>query len=149
MNKCIRAVFVIGLLMTIAACTATNHIPTSPMPESTHTIPFPRQEKPDGERAMMDALTTGTLVVVNNCIRLVSSDDTNYLLIWPPDYNVVNKNGEIEVLNQDNKVVAKVGDKVRVSGGEIWVQDNLSQFIRDQLPPQCTAPYWKVGEILP
>ena len=94
----------------------------------------------------MEALTRGTLVLADNCIRL-ERDKTlaNYLLIWPPDFNIRNKNGTLQIMNGDGKTVAYLGDEVEMSGGEIHSLSMLDNYIQEQVPPQCPGPYWMMG----
>jgi hypothetical protein len=143
------------LSLTMAACTST---PTSSLPPTENhpaatatgpskTIAFPRQKKTNGEWAAMDALTRGTLVLADNCLRLERDKSlANYLLIWPPDFNVTIENGKIEILNEKGEIVASPGDNVQMSGGEIHLRSMLEQSIQDRVPPQCAGPYWIIGD---
>ena len=83
-----------------------------------HTIFFPRQGKTEGERAVMEALIGGTLVLADDCIR-VHNDEVgiNYLLIWSPDFNLTIENGVINILDGNGEIVAHIGDTVTISGG--------------------------------
>src|SRR4030067_1383231 len=93
----------------MAACTPTkgaslqpseNHTST-PTSDTSNTIFFPRQEKNDGERAVLDGEIHGTLVLADNCIRVDHDySDTSYLLIWPPDFNMTIENGTIKILTE-------------------------------------------------
>ena len=98
----------LALSLTMTTCTSAtnttlqpseNYPPTTPS-EAIQTIYFPRQEKTDGERAVMDGEMYGTLVLANNCIRLERDDsDNSLLLIWPPGFNLLIENGTIKILN--------------------------------------------------
>jgi hypothetical protein len=122
-----------------------NHPPTAAS-DPSKTIFFPRQEKTNGEWAAMDALARGTLVLADNCIRLERDKPlANYLLIWPPDFNISIENGTIKIVNGDGKIVASIGDRVQMSGGEIHLLSQLDKSIQEQVPPQCTGPYWIMG----
>jgi hypothetical protein len=68
------------------------------------------------------------------------------LLIWPPDFEMRIENGTIEILNRDGEVVAHIGDRVQVSGGEIHLLSMLDKPVQEQVPPQCAGPYWIVGD---
>jgi hypothetical protein len=152
-NKTVR-LSSLALLLIMTACTSTtgsslqpseNHLDATSDPSKK--IFFPRQEKTDGERAVMEALVRGTLVLVDNCIR-VQYDEVgiNYLLIWPPDFSISFENGTIEIVNEDGKIVASLGDNVQMGGGEIKLLSLLDKSIQEQVPPQCPGPYWIVGE---
>ncbi len=154
MIKKIVCLLFLTLFLAMAACTATtdsslqpgeNHTPTPP-PDTSKTIFFPRQKKTDGEWAAMDALTRGTLVLTDNCIRLERGESlANYLLVWPPDFNFTDENGAIKILNGENEIVASIGDRVQMSGGEIHLLSQLDKFIQEQVPSQCPGPYWVMG----
>ena len=145
----------ITLFLAMTACTSAtdsslqpgeNHPPTAAS-DPSKTIFFPRQEKVNGERAVMDGETYGTLVLVDNCIRVDSDDsDNSYLLIWPPDFNISIENGTIKILNGDGEIVAHIGDKVHISGGGIPSPSVFDKPIQEQVPPQCTKPYWIIGD---
>jgi hypothetical protein len=143
------------LFLAMGACTATtdsslqpgeNHTPT-PSPDLSKMIFFPRQEKTEGERAVMEALTRGTLILTDNCIRLERGESlANYLLIWPPDFNFTIEDDTIKILNSENEIVASIGDRVQMGGGEVHILSQLDKFIQEQVPSQCPGPYWIIGE---
>jgi len=117
--------------------------------ELSKTIFFPTQEKTGGERAVMDGEEYGTLVLANNCIRLNRDDtDNSYLLIWPPDFNMIIENGTIGIQNGNGQIVAHIGDRVHIGGGGINLLLMLDKYIQAQVPPQCTGPYWIIDDWL-
>jgi hypothetical protein len=126
MSKTVCLTF-LALALTMTACTSVtvpslqpggNSTPTASSGPSK-TIFFPRQEKTEGERAVMDGLDHGTLVLVDNCIRLERDKSlASYLLIWPPDFKISIENDTINILDGDGEIVAHVGDTVQISGGE-------------------------------
>ena len=42
---------------------------------------------------------------------------------------------------ENNNIVALIGDKVEMGGGEIQLLSLLDKFIQEQVPPQCPGPY--------
>jgi hypothetical protein len=121
--------------------------PKAPTAGPGKTIFFPRQEKTDGERAVMEGEVDGTLVLADNCIRVDSDEaDASYLLIWPPEFNITIENSSIKILNGDGELVARIGDKVHIGGGEIQLLSMLDKTIQEQVPRQCPAPYWIIGD---
>jgi hypothetical protein len=151
------------ILFMITACTCTIK-PTAIPPTTTAYTPsqdsnkptatstnnltyfFPQQEEVDGEREAMTAQIFGTLVVVENCIRVnVDESDTSYLLVWPPDFTLDTEMGVIQILDKDGKVVAHVGDKVQIDGGEVRSLSVFSESMQERIPSSCSAPYWIVG----
>lgn len=144
----------IALLLAMTACTSVEDSllqkgetrPLTSAAEPSKTIAFPRQKKTNGEWAAMDALANGTLVLEDNCLRFrVSESDTSYMLIWPPDFRLKEDDGKIIKLNENNKIVASIGDRVQMSGGEKKLLMLLDKSIQEQVPSQCTEPFWLIG----
>ena len=106
-------------------------------------VAFPRQKPVEGERASMTALAMGDLVLVEGCLRIGSADGN--LLVWPPDFTLKAENGVLEILDGTGQVVARVGEEVRMGGGEVNYVEQLGEYVRRQLPPNCPGPYWIVG----
>jgi hypothetical protein len=133
----------IAVLILTTAC-ASNTDTTTPTP--CLKIFFPQQDAVEGEREAMTALNFGTLVVVDDCLRLNDDEsDTSWLLIWPPDFTLNTENDVIQILNGEGKVTAHVGDKVRVDGGEVWSFSLFNESMQEKLPSHCLGPYWIVG----
>lgn len=126
----------------LAACSNQNATSSMPTPD----VFFPKQKETEGERAVMDALLTGDLVEANGCLRVNASESGNsYLLIWPPDFSRTTENGMIQVRDGSGQVVVQVGDKVRISGGEVPTEA-AQEFSDQPLPHDCPEPYWIVGD---
>ena len=160
-----RCLVFFGVSLAVAACggeptTAAEPGPTILVPqqgpgdvstsaaEPGPTIFFPQQKAVDGEREVMDALLIGKLVVVEGCLRVNTSySDTGYLLVWPPDFRLSTENDTIQVLNGAGQVVARVGDEVDIGGGEVRYLERLDEYVRQQLPPDCSGTYWIVGDV--
>jgi len=108
---------------------------------------FPQQEAVVGERAVMEAEIFGTLVVVDDCIRVNhNKSDTSYLLVWPPDFTLITDNDTIQILNGDDEIVARVGGKLHIGGGEVKSLSFFNKSMQKKLPPNCLGPYWIVGD---
>ncbi len=150
----------VAMLLATTACNSANdsttmqpdeNVPSEdskPTTISANNVPyfFPQQEAVDGEREAMTAEIFGTLVVVDDCIRVNDNESgTSYLLVWPPDFTLITDNDTIQILNGDDEVVARVGDKVRIDGGEIKSLSFFNESMQKKLPPNCLAPYWIVG----
>ena len=134
---------VISVSILITACTSvTANITPTVEPK----IYFPQQDPVDGERETMTGETFGKLVVVNDCIRVMhDKSDTSWLLIWPPNFSLNFKDDTIQILNKDGQAVARVGDMVRIGGGEVSSSSFFSETMKKKLPINCLAPYWIVG----
>jgi len=99
----------------------------------------------------MEALLEGVRLELddNGCLRVKYFDD-NYLLIWPHGFSMRIKGEEIQVIDDSGQVVACVGDKINVGGGEFpgeKAREYIEESIVEQpLPDDCPGPYWIVGE---
>ena len=150
----------VAMLLATTACNSANdsttmqpdeNVPSEdskPTTISANNLPyfFPQQEAVDGEREVMTAEIFGTLVVVDDCIRVNDNESgTSYLLVWPSDFTLITDNDTIQILNGYDEIVARVGDKVRIDGGEIKSLSFFNESMQKKLPPNCLAPYWIVG----
>jgi hypothetical protein len=109
-------------------------------------VAFPRQEPVEGVRVVMEAELIGELVLVNGCLRVKSIyDDRSVLPVWPPEFTLRAENDALQVLDGAGQVVARVGQEVYMGGGG-GSATSLAECVRQQLPADCTGPYWIVGE---
>ena len=157
----------IGVSLAVAACggkptTIAEPGPTDLVPqqgpdgepisgsESGPTIFFPKQKPVEGEREVMTAELIGELAVIEGCLRIASfsGSNTDYLLVWPPDFRLNTEGDEIQVLNGDGQVAARGGEEVYMGGGKIGYVHRLDEYVVRQLPPGCTGPYWIVGDVV-
>ena len=138
----------LGLVMVLAImglCGCGNGLSATSEPENIY---FPQLKPVNGERVFMEALLIGELVVVNGCIRMNSREgSTSYLVVWPPDFTLGIENDSIYIRNGASEVVARVGEEIYMSGGEVPAKTAwLSQQLQQKLPDACPGPYWVVGE---
>ena len=120
-----------------------DDIPFAVTPDPT--VHFP-QLRTRGE-AHMEALLQGELAVTEGCLR-VSGSGGSHLVIWQPDFFVNNNEGVIEILDRNGEVVARVGEEIRIGGGQVPLTEKLEQLLREPLPERCRGPYWSMGELL-
>lgn len=96
------------------------------------------------------ALFEGKLVLDNNCLRLKPSWDTGEskgsFPVWPYGYSLRIVGKQIQVIDKskDSYIVAIVGDKIKVGGGEVSAEF-VEDYIGQQLPDDCPGPYWLVS----
>lgn len=109
---------------------------------------FPRQKPADGEQVTMQALLSGQLRLVDDCLRVYAGEDdeTGLLPIWPAGYALEAEGDALLILDETGVIVARVGEQVELGGGPL--SDEAAAEVVDQLPEQCPGPYWLVGEIL-
>lgn len=113
-------------------------------------ILFPKRQE---SRVEPLALTGGVLFVDGSgCLRLNQSlrggGTSTKTPVWPPGYELAyGEGGELLILDEAGEVVAKVGDEVRMGGGEypIEVLPNVDERTRRELAERCPGPYWWVG----
>jgi hypothetical protein len=77
----------------------------------------------------------------------MTTPSPEYLIIWPYGYSVNVEDGEIQILDESGQVVARVGDFIKVGGGEtakVAVEEN---YIGESLPDDCEYPYWLVFKV--
>lgn len=138
-------VMVVAVLVLILSCTARTAtpapIPTPPPLDPVPGLAFPRQAPPEGMFAEMTALLIGELEKVDGCLRVRSEGyDAGILVIWPYDHTVtVDAQGVPEVRDASGAVVARVGEVVRMGGGESHV---LDAAVATTIPVACPGPYW-------
>jgi hypothetical protein len=98
-----------------------------------------------------DASLTGELVLwdYSRCLRIVSDSGLgDYLPLWPAGYTVRVTGDEVEILDSLGQVFARVGQQVRLDGGDIPVVWDLEpyQSLLNELPRDCHGPYWIVSD---
>jgi hypothetical protein len=83
------------------------------------------------------------------CPRLLSeSEMTNYLPIWPPGYTLEFTDGKLTIRDETGDILATEGDELTLSGGGIphsWDSAEYRELYYN-LPGDCQAPHWIVGE---
>jgi len=163
-NMCLLITLRVWLLLivvslAVTACGDASNTDSPPKPttgntfeitiESTSepTIFFPRQAFVAGEQAAMTALLIGELVVVDGCLRVNSREGSSYLVIWSPSVKLNIENNSIKILNEAGQVVARVGEEIRLSGGEVtsFEAPQETERLQGKLPNACRGPYWVVG----
>lgn len=151
------ALLIASLVLTACANDHLSSSRPSSVPTPTPALLFIQQESfrenvgktpgVDKVQVYMTAKATGELVLTNGCLRLKGSDsDIGHLLVWPAGLFTPNiKDNEIQILDRNRKLVARVGEEVCMSGGEVGSIQLLTEYVQRQIPPQCPGPYWVVG----
>jgi len=92
------------------------------------------------------ALMEGTLVEVDGCLQI---EDGHYadgwMVIWPFGSDIRVADDHIEVINEDGKPVARVGDQLRAGGGAIENtrgMESISEMIPGMPIEGCRGHYW-------
>jgi len=96
-----------------------------------------------GDRVNMLAAANVELVLDEGCLRMGSAD--GHVIISPPGFSLVTEDDGVQILNETGLIVARVGEKVRMSGGQVRFLGNTGDYVVRHLPPSCPGPYWIVG----
>ena len=89
---------------------------TLQLPDSE--IHFPRQKTTLGEQESVTAEAVGELVLEGHCLRLKADhNDRAYFIVWPPGFTPHDHRGVVHVRNGAGRVIAQVGDRLRMGGG--------------------------------
>jgi hypothetical protein len=94
----------------------------------------------------MDALLQGRLVAEEGCLRVRTFENESYLVIWQPDYFLNDNHGQIEILDRDGEVVARLGEEIRMGGGGASGPE-FDAYLGKAIPSRCAGPYWLMGEL--
>ena len=106
-------------------------------------IVVPRVEHQEGSHSAPAALLNGRLVLQGRCLRTESRrGGTGSVVVWPPGFRVEVRGNRVVVTNGGGAVIARVGDEVRLGGGEAPVPD----FPDAQ---DCSGIGWWAYEVLP
>jgi hypothetical protein len=109
-------------------------------------VAFPRQFPVEGERVTMAAEMIGDLVLEGGCLRVDSIyGEGSSLPIWPAEYSLQSEGDYLMVLDETGKVVAREGEEVYMSGGQGSI-GAVPACVQDQMPADCTGPFWVVGD---
>ena len=115
---------------------------------SESDIYFPTLEEP--ANAYMDALTEGKLILNGKYILLKAGFlffTEDMLLLWPYGYSVEVEKGNIHILDDNRDIVARVGDHVKMGGGQIPVS-HLETLIGESLPDSWEGNCWMVSKVV-
>ena len=107
---------------------------------------FPRQ-RPGGEAMMSE--TSGELVLDDEgCLRVKTAPKgPGATPVWPAGFELHKSGGEVSVVDEEGRVVARVGERVYVGGDEI-PRDQIEladERMRRELFERCPGDYWIVG----
>lgn len=146
-----------GLLLALAGCnaprTSTRVAETAQGGRPKPVVHLPQQAPPTREQPSMAAELTGQLVLGDACLRLNSQHpEASYLVIWPHGYTVYANAEKIEIRDPSGTIVARVGDIVQMSGGEVNHEHLLLAIGSGQTEEpwlsECPGPYWILGSVV-
>ena len=96
----------------------------------------------------MTAQFFGELVSADGCLRIVdAATQSSYLVVWPPGYTYVQRDGEIRIVDAAGKIVVGVGDWVQLAGGEVNQIEPFSAYVTPPVESShCEGPFWYTGD---
>ncbi len=119
--------------------------------ELASTVIFPRHDAPLGTDRGGEYFA-GPLILEEGCLRVeVSSnhdpnDPGSWLLVWPNGFTYETESGMVRVEDDLGRVVAHVGDYIRLSRATLTFQQAAERKLVRGLSDQCTDPYFLVGD---
>ncbi len=138
-------VLMIGIIMSILISGCVEKPPQNgdSVNTSTSTPFFPVRKDPN-PGYQMTALLEGELVIVNGCFRV-----DNYLLVWPHGFSISTDDEVIQIIDDTDKTIARVGDQVKLGGGGGEMHSEIIANYSAELPSdRCSGPYWIVEEVV-
>lgn len=130
-----------------------------PIPYTQAGLYFPHVPEPASEYMM--ALGSGTLFVEDGCVRMGNPTGNPRrghfdVVVWPYGYSLSRDGRRILLHNSKGEIVARVGDEVRMGGGQIsknglasTPEEERSAFekYREKMgvPDRCKGSLWVAG----
>ncbi len=145
MNPKLKALIIgFGIIMSILVIGCVEKPSQNGVSVNTSLSPAPffPVQKNDSNGLFMDALLEGELVLESGCLRA-----GGYLLVWPHGFSLSTKDGVIQIIDATGKPVARVGDKLKVGGGEM-PSEIIAKYSVELPSARCSGPYWIVGEVI-
>lgn len=130
-------------LATLGGCEGIDPSGIVPGEQAQDQVHFLRVRDVDGPQ--MEAQLEGKLVLSEGCLRIQVENEEAYTTIWQNDFSYRKQGDSVAVLNGEGQIVARVGDRILVSGGE-GGSPSQEKFAESYVGPyQCVEPYWIVG----
>ena len=137
--------------------------PPPQVPKKQAGLFFSQVPEPGG--SVPGALGGGRLFVKNDCIyagpteRRYRDEVPSDVVVWPYGYSLSRKEGEVLILDEKGRVVARVGEVARMGGGEITQEEAgptpeaaRRQFEEKRgelgVPDRCQGPLWVSSGVL-
>jgi hypothetical protein len=135
-------VLMIGIIMSIliGGCVEETQHNDISVNTPTSTPFFPQQK--ENPAIFMDALLVGELVLEDDCLSV--GDD---LLVWPHGFSLSTEDGVIQIIDDNDQPIMRVGDKIKLGGGEMS-REHIAKYSAELPSDCCSGPYWIVGEVI-
>ena len=157
-------VTVIFLMMAVVAACGDGQAPdhaAAEIAQSTDTslanneqgpvVIFPRHDAPLGTDSGGEYFAA-QLILREGCLRAEVSpshdanDPGSWLLIWPNGFTFETEPGTVRVVDELGRVVAHVGDHIRLSRAALTLEQAAERELVRGLSEDCADPYFLVGD---
>lgn len=114
--------------------------------EPQNEIYFLRDKQPSGSGGDA-ALLEGVLELSDGCLLIVDSLGISFSPVWPHEYSYKRVAEDVEIIDEMGEVVARVGERVGVGGGEFSPRGyaELEKYVSGNL--NCPEPFWNVVNV--
>jgi hypothetical protein len=135
-----------------ALLTAMTAIGCASDPSAPRGVFFPTVPVSD---SYPTALMRGTLLLDDGCL-FVTSGSERWLLLWPEGYTARRDGEAIEIFTEDRGPIARVGQPIRIGGGErrpremggaAAAERSVTELTGEDIPERCGDLYWIVSPI--
>ena len=112
---------------------------------------FPRHDAPLGTDSGGEYFAA-QLILREGCLRAEVSpnydanDPGSWLLIWPNGFAFTTEPGTVRVVDELGRVVARVGDHVRLSRAALTLEQAAERELVRGVSEDCADPYFLVGD---
>ena len=128
----------------LAACSQQSNAVTPTSEVKPFQIVLPTLKPEATAQGIPAALLTGVLELNGTCVRVRTTNNTSFLIIWASSFKLEGRS----VVNIQRTQRISFGDTVALGGGEMpdgW------QFVTELALPldkNCPGPYWLGGTIV-
>jgi hypothetical protein len=133
------------LLIPLAIVVALVFLVFNPFYIFAEVAYFPVQN--EASIPLPDSKATGELMVKNGYLRLLPPLGSSVIVIWPYGYTWRRYALGIEVLDHNDRVVARTGQIITLRGGSIPAEA-LSNICSSPVPDNIAGPFWMAGNII-
>lgn len=136
---------VLVLVFVVTSCISDDLGDTPQGDQPEHTINFLR--KRDASGSGMASELIGKLILVEGCLRIQSDvNPRGSTAIWPHEFGFSVQNNVISIIDGNDQVVARVGERIHVGGGGAPPRSatEWEEYVIGN-PQQCAGPFWAVS----
>lgn len=135
--------YTLALLLFSVGCTNTPAVQDSLGANEINFLRGKNQSSGGGDTALVE----GVLKLSNGCLLVTDEFGSTFSPVWPRDYNYRRVADNLEIVGGSGEVVAEVGKRVGLGGGEFSDIDyaELTKSVSGDL--NCPQPFWDVNTV--